>query len=83
MGDWGKSLGGGLAESTSLSAFTLTINSVRKNLRGDWGKGLGEGLAKSTSFTAFTLTINGGPRFQLKNWIRDQYLRGDWGKGPG
>ena len=48
-----KSLGEGLAKSTSLTAFTLTINSGNGDLDEDWGKSLGEGLAKSTSLTTF------------------------------
>ena len=57
----------------SLTAFTLTINSVATYLLGDWGEGLSKGLAKSRSLTAFTLKINSKHRF----------LRGDWGKGLG
>ena len=49
MGDWGKSLGGGLAESTSLSAFLGGYLCI------DWGKALGKGLAESTPLTVFTL----------------------------
>ena len=72
-GYWGKSLGEGLAKSTSLTAFTPTVNNVCRYLFGDWGKDLGEDLAKSASLPAFTLTVD--------NVNGD--LFGDWGKGLG
>ena len=59
-----------LADSTSPTGFTLTINSKDENLDRDWGRGLGEGLATSASLTALTLSINS----------KDEYLDRDWGR---
>ena len=66
-----------MADSTSPTDFTITVDYVGKSpegcCNGYWGKSLGEGLAKSASLTAFTLIINN---------VRI-YLHGDWGKGLG
>ena len=61
-----------MAESTSLTTFTLTVNSVDGHLCEDWGKE-GEGLGKSKSLSAFTQTVNSV----------DRHLYVDWGKGLG
>ena len=65
-----KRLSEGLADSTSPTDSTLTINSKDEYLDRDWGRGLGEGLATSASLTALTLTINS----------KDEYLDRDWGR---
>ena len=59
-----------LADSTSPTGFTLTINSKDEYLDRDWGRGLDEGLATSASLTALTLSINS----------KDEYLDRDWGR---
>ena len=64
-----KRLSEGLADSTSPTDSTLTINSSW-DLDRDLGRGLGEGLATSASLTALTLTINS----------KDEYLDRDWGR---
>ena len=65
-----KRLSEGLADSTSPTGFTLTINSKDEYLDRDWGRGLGKGLATSASLTALTLSINS----------KDEYLDRDWGR---
>ena len=70
IGCFKKCLSEGLADSTSPTDFTLTINSKDEYLDRDWGRGLGEGLATSASLTALTLTINS----------KDEYLDRDWGR---
>ena len=62
-----------LADSTSPTGFTLTINSKDEYLDRDWGRGLGEGLATNASLTALTLSINS----------KDEYLDRDLGRYPG
>ena len=59
-----------LADSTSPTGFTLTINSKDEYLDRDWGRGLGEGLATNASLTAITLSINS----------KDEYLDRDLGR---
>ena len=55
--DWNYCLRDCLAENTSLTALTLTINNC-SGMSGDWGNALlGHGLAKNTSLNALTLTI--------------------------
>ena len=88
-----KRLSEGLADSTSPTDFTITVDYVGKNPKefcnGYWGKGLGEGLAKSedlargTSLTAFNYDLN--EALTKCSSISDIHqvadLSGDWGKG--
>ena len=70
IGCFKKCLSEGLADSTSPTDFTLTINSKDEYLDRDWGRGLGEGLSTSASLTALTLTINSKDEYQDRDWGR-------------
>ena len=56
-GEWGYSLGSGLAQNTSLTTFSLTVHNYAGK-GGVWGYGLGNGLAQNTSLTTFSLTVH-------------------------
>ena len=56
-GRWMQGVGHGLANNTSLTTFTLTINND-SGTSGYWMQGLGHGLTNNTSLTTFTLTVN-------------------------
>ena len=60
-------LGDGLAQNTSLTTLSLTINCSNLTMSEDWAKGLGGGLAKNTSLTTLSLTINGSEFYRAED----------------
>ena len=62
-----------MANSRSLTTFSLTVNNHAKDITGYWVSGVGDGLANSRSLTTFSLTVN--------NYAKD--ITGDWASGVG
>ena len=50
--------GDGLANSRSLTTFSLAVNNHAEDIIGDWASGVDDGLANSRSLTTFSLTVN-------------------------